>query len=242
MLYLDQEGWVIWADTDAAELLRWPVEELVGLSVEEVLGGDEASIGRLRALLQRDPPTGSCELRVWRATGGWSWLRADLSDQTHPAFGGVRAVLFDIGRQRWLDDARELLLATTGEAMWVVDQTDEVIVANPVAARQLGVSPELFAGPLPAELVGRFEADDGGPLTWLQHPVEVCLIGDATEIEQLVAYHHPDGTDRCLLLRLTLHARDGEPRAVVSLLDLSQPERLQAHLERAAEKSRRSAS
>jgi PAS domain S-box-containing protein len=237
VLYLDQDGWVTWADTDAAELLRWSVEELVGRPVGEVLGGDAPSVERLNALLRQDPPSGACELRVWRSTGGWAWLRAAVSDQTHPAFGGLRVVLFDVSRRRWLDDARALMLESMVEAMWVADQAGDVIVANTAAARLLGMSPEFFVGLLPAELLTRFRSAEGRPLTWLGQPVEYCLLGEATDAEELVSYRHPDGTDRWFLLRVALRARDGEPRAVVTLFDLTDPVSLRAHLERVPEKS-----
>ncbi len=219
VLYLDEHGWITWADTDAAELFHRAVEDLVGCPLSELLGGDELALQRLTALIGGDPPQGSCELRVWQAQGGWRWVQASVSAETHPAFGGVRVALTDVDRRRRLSDAVQLMVEGGREALWVVDDRGDVVAANRRAATLLGVSPELFYGSLDPDLVARFQLAGGEAVPWLADPVAHCLLASLNELEQVVFYAHPNGTLRRFLARLSLRSSGGEPRALVGLLE-----------------------
>lgn len=218
-LYLDPEGAILWADTDAAELLHRSVEELVGQSVAALLSADDAALDRLLRLLEGDPPLGGCELRLWRATGGWVWVDAIVSGDRHPSFGGVRVFLAEAPRSRWVDAARDLMLASTFDALVVVAPGGDIVTANRVASNVLGLSPEFFTGPIGAELGGRVRTPDGERVPWLADPVAYCVGTGRRDHRCAVVYAHPDGGRRPMLATLALRSADGEPLAVISLID-----------------------
>lgn len=223
MLYLDADGMVTWADTDAAEALCCPVEELVGRPIDGLLTGDEASLRQLEELLHATAPGGVCELQGWRAIGGWIHLRAEISDHTHPAFGGFRVALFDVTGERAVEGARDLMFDAVAEPMWVVDPSGDVLLANPAASRRLALSPEAFAGPVPPEVVDRLRDIAGEPLAWLAQPVEFCLLSGVAEVEQAVAYAHRSGRTEWYTAHMVLRSFDGAPRAVVRLTAAAAP-------------------
>ncbi|HVX19035.1 MAG TPA: PAS domain-containing protein [Acidimicrobiales bacterium] len=217
-LYLDPEGAIVWADTDAAELLHRSVEELVGQSIATLLGADDPALDRLLRLLDADPPLGGCELRLWRATGGWVWVDAIVSGDRHPSFGGVRVFLAETPRSRWVEAARDLMLASTFDALVVVAPGGEIVTANRVASKLLGLSPEFFAGPVEAELGRRLRTTDGERVPWLADPVAYCVGTGRRDHRGAVVYAHPAGGSRPMVATLALRSADGEPFAVLSLI------------------------
>lgn len=242
---------VVWT-ADAARVVSFiseNVEEIVGYSPSEIVetaswvdaihrDDRERVLTSWAALFVRDE-TFDIEFRLRRRDGTWAWIH-DRSVGTYVR-DGVRyadGVLNDVTRRKEQQEAlrrvardRELLLESTGEGIYAMDNDGICTMANRVAALLLGRTTD--------ELIGRNMHDllhgrkpDGTPYAAQQCPVyDTIRAGKSARITDEV-FWRKDGTSFPVEYNSSPIVDDGVIRgAVVTFSDVSERRKLERRLE-----------
>ena len=231
----DPTGLVLYASPALAELLGYPTEDLGGIGSTELVHPDDVTTAT--AVFDRVLAEGGSEtltLRVGDAAGRWRWMEATTSNLLDTPVGGMLWNLRDVDDRvraeaalRASESRYRAIADNADEGLWVFAPDERTVYVNNRLVEILGIgADEIHERPL---------LDVLDPDRRLREAEQTTGAGRRSERYE-VAYEHPDGRRRTLLVSAAPldDAGGAVEGSLAMVIDVTDARRLEDELRRAA--------
>ncbi|MGV3720919.1 MAG: SpoIIE family protein phosphatase [Actinomycetota bacterium] len=244
----DAEGRLSYVNQRLAEMLRYPIHELLGrLAVDFVFAEDRAEAERMLALRRERPPQ-QLEFRLCRKDNTAFWVIIAISPirDERGEYAGTLALLTDINERKATEEAlrasEQLLrrvLDTLPVGVWIAEGQGRLINGNPAGHR-------IWAGARYTGLedYGEYKgwwADTHQPIAADEWALARAISRGETSINEVIEIEAFDGTHK-IIHNSAMPLRDagGEiTGAIVVNADVTEQRRLEAERRTALEREKR---
>ncbi|HEY0787943.1 MAG TPA: PAS domain S-box protein, partial [Thermoanaerobaculia bacterium] len=238
--HLSPDRRILRVNETLCSVLGYDRDELVGTVAAELIHPDDRarSAAEVEALLRRDSPSRSWELRYRKKSGGYLWAEVTISAaRLDGGSSYLIAVAQDVTERKRIEEERErlarqvrLLLASTGAGLFTVDLDGRCTLINRAACESLGYSEKEIVGRPIREVLYGGRAKVPAEAT---SAIESANAGEATKLYNQ-RFNRRDGSTLPVDLTVSPIVEDGIVIGrAVSFVDVSDRMRLEQQLEEA---------